>query len=104
MLTLRRRRHVVVFPVGSCLCTSPILGLCISPLRHINQIFCLTRIVKLTVSEWVDGDQHMANIGLYDPSVLTHILLLGFSPAYINLRIFEPFLQVIIDRLVRDFT
>ena len=46
----------------------------------------------------------MANIGLYDPSVLALILLLGFSPAYVDLRIFEPLLQIIIDCLVRDFT
>ena len=46
----------------------------------------------------------MANIGLYDPSVLTLILFLSFCPAYIDFRIFEPFFQVIIDCLVRDFT
>ena len=46
----------------------------------------------------------MANVGLYDPSVLALILLLGFCPAYVDLRIFEPFLQVIVDCLIRDFT
>ena len=64
----------------------------------------MASVVKLTISEWVDGDQHMANIGLYDLSVLALILLLGFCSAYVDLRIFEPFLQVIVDCLVRDFT
>ena len=64
----------------------------------------MTRIAELTISEGVDGNQDMANIGLYIPSVFAVILLLGFCPAYVDLRILEPFLQVIIDCLVRDLT
>ena len=61
--------------------------------------------VKPTVSEWVDGYQYMANVCLRFNSARSAALCIPLRarPTYVDFRILEAFLQVVIYSLVRYF-
>ena len=65
-------------------------------------IVFLVGVNRLTVSEGIDGDKHMANVCLQSYSALQYRLYVQrrARPTYIDFCILEPFFQIVIYSLI----
>lgn len=57
---------------------------------------------RLTVSKWIDRDQHMTNVCLHPNQHLFLVFVAQHAaPTYVYFRIFKSLLQIIVDSLIR---